>query len=94
MSIWFKTGLNTTWNEKYKYGRVIIFRKCRNFNRKMPLKHWENNERNKELVFPVYYVTIETGYKTNGLTEKRKRHQYRTAWFEEELFSNQFLRSS
>ena len=44
----------------------------------MPLKHRENDERNKKLVFPVYYVTIETGYKTNGLTEKRQRHQHRT----------------
>ena len=46
MSIWFKTGLNTTRNEKYKYRRVSTFKKCRNLNRKMPLKRWENNERN------------------------------------------------
>ena len=78
MSIWFKTGLNTTRNGEIQIQACKYLKKCRNFNRKMPLKHRENDERNKKLVFPVYYVTIETGYKTNGLTKKRKRHQHGT----------------
>ena len=85
MSIWFKTGLTTTRNKKYKYSRVSTFKKCRNFNRKMPLKHWENNERNKKTGFSSILCNYWDGYKTNGVTEKRQRHQHRTTWFEEEI---------